>query len=162
MTGIARTVQYKGRLRPSFFFCSTVAVLCIGTVWAQQEVYRCGREYTNAPFDAQRCERLALPSVTVITGTRAQSAQPLPAASVGAPGARAEAAPQRQRDEMARTIVVAELDKARERHAQLLKEWRQLEAAAGPKPQSEQLKAAIGRAERDIDSLQRELARKTP
>lgn len=161
MTGIARTVQCKGRLRPSFFFC---LALWATAGWAQQAVYRCGHEYTNTPQDAQRCERLALPSVTVIPGTRTQAVAPLAAASAGMPSARAEPAPQRQRDEMARTIVVAELDKARERHAQLLQEWRHLETAGGPKQQhqAEQLKAAIERTERDIGSLQRELARKTP
>lgn len=158
MTGIARTVQCKGRLRPSFFFC---LALWATAGWAQQAVYRCGHEYTNAPQDAQRCERLALPSVTVIPGTRAQAVAPPGSASAGVPSARAEAAP---RDDMARTILVTELGKARERHAQLQQEWRHLETAGGPKQQhqAEQLKAAIERTERDIGSLQRELARKTP
>jgi hypothetical protein len=161
MTGIARTVQTKGRLRPSFFFC---LVLLANAAGAQQEVYRCGHEYTNTPQDAQRCERLVLPAVTVISGTRAQAGLPATSASAEAPRARAPLAPQGPRDATARTIVVAELDKARAQHADLLREWRQLPPAEGPKQQhqAEQLKAAIERTERDIESLQRELARKTP
>ena len=161
MTGIARTVQDKGRLRPSFFFC--LACLACAAA-AQQAVYRCGSAYTNAPQDAQRCERLSLPTVTVIPGTQVHAAPPQAPGSAAVPNLRADAAPQRQRDEMARTIVVAELDKARERHAQLLQARRQLEGSGSTlqPQQAEQLQAAIARTERDIDSLQRELARKTP
>ena len=159
MSGIARRSANQGRLRPSFFFC---LVLCAQGVWAQSAVYRCGQDYTNTPVDAQRCERLALPSVTVIPGTQVQAPAALAAASSPA-SMRVDDAPQRQRDAMARTIVVAELDKARAQHAQLMQAWRQLPPAAGPQPpQARELKAAIDRVERDIDSLQRELARKTP
>ena len=159
MSGIARRSANQGRLRPSFFFC---LVLCAQGVWAQSAVYRCGQDYTNTPVDAQRCERLSLPAVTVIPGTQVQAlAAPLAASSPV--GTRVDDAPQRQRDAMARTIVVAELDKARAQHAQLMQAWRQLPPADGPQPsQARELKAAIERLERDIDSLQRELARKTP
>jgi hypothetical protein len=158
MTRIAPRSAHPGRLRPSFFFWG---LLCAQWALAQPAVYRCGQEYTNAPADAQRCERLALPSVTVIPGTKAQA--PLPQAEASAtvtPGA--DAAPQKQRDEMARRIVLAELDKARAQHAQLLQAWRQLPAANPPQPQAQALQASIERVARDIDSLQRELARKTP
>jgi len=160
MSGIARRSANQGRLRPSFFFCLG---LCAQALWAQPAVYRCGQEYTNAPADAQRCERLALPAVTVIPGTQVQATAAAVAAS-GPSSARVDDAPQRQRDEMARTIVVAELDKARAQHAQLVQAWRQLPPAADPQhqQQAQALKATIERVERDIDSLQRELARKKP
>jgi uncharacterized protein Yka (UPF0111/DUF47 family) len=78
-------------------------------------------------------------------------------------------APQRQRDLQARTIVAAELEKTRQRHAELVQEYKQGAPAktateeANPHKYQErvaQLKAAIERHERDIDSLQRELARR--
>lgn len=160
MSGIARRGANPGRLRPSFFLCLALSASAVG---AQAVVYRCGQEYTNAPVEAQRCERLALPAVTVIPGTQVQAPAALAVTSSPA-SARVDDAPQRQRDAMARTIVVAELDKARAQHAQLMQAWRQLQPAGGTQqpPQAQELKAAIDRLERDIDSLQRELARKTP
>ena len=53
MPGIALNSAAKGRPRPSFFFLLT---LFAGATLAQQPVYRCGQEYTNAPLDASRCE----------------------------------------------------------------------------------------------------------
>ena len=164
MPGIALSSASKGRLRPSFFFICT---LLAGSVLAQQPVYRCGQEYTNAPRDAARCERLASQAVTIIPGTRVQAAPAAPGAgsaagSAGVPTgpspARAESASNRQRDEMARAIVTTELDKTRQRHAALLQD---LQKASG-KPDEGQLRAAVDRAQRDIDSLQRELERRPP
>lgn len=152
------------------------------SVRAQEQVFRCGQEYTNAPKEASRCERLSPQSVTVIPGLKparvdgsAPSAQPwVPGA--GTPAAVAPSgvawsldAPQRQRDQQARTIVATELERTRQRHAELVQEYRQgapakteADAASPQKYQARvaQLKAAIERHERDIDSLQRELARR--
>jgi len=154
------------------------------SVLAQEQVYRCGQEYTNAPKDASRCERLSPQSVTVIPGLKparveapAPSAQPA-ASSTGTTASAMPApsgapwsldAPQRQRDQQARTIVATELERTRQRHAELVQEYRQ---GAPAKTEAEvsnpqkyqdrvaQLKAAIERHERDMDSLQRELARR--
>ena len=66
-------------------------------------------------------------------------------------------------------MVAAELDRTRQRHAELLQEYRQgapLKSATEEtnlqkyQERVAQLKAAIERHERDIDSLQRELARR--
>ena len=122
MHGIALTSEKNARLRPSFFLLSTVLVPAL----AQQAVYRCGQQYTNIPQDTGRCERLAPQAVTVIEGTRVQGggaalvSAPLPApANQGMATARVEPAGQKQRDDMARTIVSAELGQARQRHAEL-------------------------------------------
>ena len=74
------------------------------------------------------------------------------------PPAKVEASHQRQRDDMARAIVMAELDKARQRHALLLQQHQRQQ----DKPDDAQRKAALERAQRDIDSLQRELDRRPP
>ena len=163
MRVIALGSASKGRPRPSFFLLLTLA----GTAaLAQQPVFRCGQEYTNAPVDPTQCERLTGQAVTVIPGTRVQAGAGVGtgAAAPDAPSsspslARVEAASQKQRDDMARAIVSAELDKARQRHAELQLQYRQ----AGQPPESAaqvQLKAALDRAQRDIDSLQRELDRR--
>ena len=165
MPGIALDSANQGRLRPSFFFLLLIA----GGVLAQQAVYRCGQEYTNTPADVGRCERLAPQAVTVISGTRVQSGGGVPALAPAAqPTGRIEASGQRQRDDMARAIVVAELDKARQRHAALLQDYQKTESRVGevkvPGSTDDvhkvQLKAAVERAQRDIDSLQRELERR--
>jgi hypothetical protein len=196
MRKIAPHSAEKGRLRPSFFFCCCAclwgAALLPPQVLAQEAVYRCGKEYTNAPRDASRCERLPDQSVTLIPGPKparvpAPNPAPMPAAAqpaasepqaastgaapaaTGAAPAATGDAPHRQRDQQARTIVVAELERTRQRHAELVQEYRQgapakTEAdAASPQKYQErvaQLKAAIERHERDMDSLQRELARR--
>jgi hypothetical protein len=179
MRKIAPHSAEKGRLRPSFFFwCSAVLLggtLCSAAL-AQEQIYRCGQEYTNAPKDASRCERLSPQSVTVIPGLKpsrvdSPGAPQAPAVQASAAPTTATAvdAPQRQRDLQARTMVAAELDKTRLRHADLVQEYKQGAPAktaaeeANPHKYQErvaQLKAAIERHERDIDSLQRELARR--
>ena len=131
---------------------------------AQQPVYRCGQEYTNAPADVRLCERMAAQAITVIPGPR-----PL-APPVNAPvSSSAAALPQQQRDDMARHIVSSELEHARERYAQLVQEYRQgdpartAEELQHPHKYQERvarLKAAVERSQRDIDSLQRELMRR--
>ncbi len=167
MLGTALTSAKKGRLRPSFFLLSTVLVPAL----AQQAVYRCGQQYTNLPQDAGRCERLAPQAVTVIEGTRVQGrgavSAPLPAAvPQGTATARVEPAGQKQRDDMARTIVSAELGQARQRFAELQQQHQKAQTMPSPDAaRVVQLGAALDRAQRDIDSLQRELDRrptKTP
>lgn len=158
---------------------AALALVCGSTVVAQDAIYRCGQEYTNAPQDKNRCVRVSTQSVTVIEGTR-------PAASAGrtmagqgtvlVPEERTKAEParvdpaQRERDTQARAIVAAELDKARQQQAQWLEEYNQGEPVKWASEsrnhqkyldRTAALKAAIERNERDIDSLQRELARRS-
>ena len=163
MTGIALVSAAKGRLRPSFFF---LLALLSAAVPAQQLVYRCGQLYTNVPADPARCKPVSSHAVTVINGTRVQTYGDVLAARPGAASqpkgeTKLEAGGQRQRDDMARAIVVAELDKARQRHQSLEQEYRQTPSDDNT-PRRAQLKAAVERAQRDIDSLQRELERRSP
>ena len=144
---------------------------------AQQAVFRCGQEYTNAPADASRCERLQPQAVTVIAGTRVQtpaaaSGTSMPAQALLAPTTVTTPVPEltpRPREQMALTILDAELEQARQRHASLLQAYRQGEPPRMPDedqdPQKYQdrvlrLKAAVERAQRDIESLQRERMRR--
>lgn len=159
---------------------------------AQQAVYRCGQEYTNAPREPALCEPLAPQAITVINGTRpallpqASTATALPTRSAPAepvataPNAagqpRTSAVPTRlpdvqqsERDGQARTILMQELDKARAQLAQLVHSYNQGEPekwAAETRNHQKyldrvaEMKAAIERTERDIDSLQRELSRR--
>ena len=157
---------------------------------AQQAVYRCGQEYTNAPREPALCEPLAPQAITVINGTRPalqpQAASAVPTRSAPAepvataPNAsgqpRTPAVPTRlpdvqqsERDGQARTILMQELDKARAQLAQLVHSYNQGEPekwAAETRNHQKyldrvaEMKAAIERTERDIDSLQRELSRR--
>lgn len=148
---------------------------------AQDVVYRCGLQYTNAPLDPTRCERLPTQAITVVPGTRPAGVgsvpgRPVAGDAVPSGGERTKTEPlssgtplQSERDAQARTIVAQELDKARQQLAQLQQEYNQGEpvkwAAEARNHQKyldrvAALKAAMERTERDIDSLQRELARR--
>ena len=164
----ALTSARQGRLRPSFFL-----LLCGWSLaFAQQAVYRCGQQYTNTPDDAARCERVAPQAVTVIPGTQVRTlrpAPPMPARPEGDSRTVSTDTPQGERDEMARRILRAELEQARQRHARLQDEYRQGEPLRTPDelqhPQKYQeraagLRAALERSLRDMDSLQRELMRR--
>ena len=163
-----------------------VAGVCLlsCTLWAhaQEAIYRCGQEYTNAPNDKRGCVRLITPgAVTVIEGTHVNGSGPsrrivmmerpavVPAARTNVEPERPDAPLQRERDTQARTIVMQELEKARQQQAQLLESYKQAEReksavdVSGVHASSDRLpalKAAIERNQRDIDSLQRELARR--
>ena len=155
---------------------------------AQQAVYRCGQEYTNAPREPALCEPLAPQAITVINGTRpvpqpaaaaptrSAPAEPVATAPTAAGQLRTPAVPTRlpdvqqsERDGQARTILMQELDKARAQLAQLVHSYNQGEPekwAAETRNHQKyldrvaEMKAAIERTERDIDSLQRELSRR--
>jgi hypothetical protein len=161
---------------------------------AQQTVYRCGHEYTNAPREPGLCEPLSSQVITVINGTRPahqpHTAQRPASADLAArsgsvePGAAVASAAQlrtptvptrppdvqqSERDAQARTILMQELDKARAQLAQLVQIYKQGEPekwAAETRNHQKyldrvaEMKAAIARTERDIDSLQRELMRR--
>lgn len=180
---LLRAITIKDGLGRPFFvrLFQQVLLACVGT-WcvsglAQEVIYRCGQEYTNAPKDPTRCERLSEQAVTVITGLRTQ---PAPVAAIPADPmpdeVRTKAEPSRtvsdrqsERDVQARTILVQELERVQKQHQGLLLTYNQgapLKSAgeqSSPRQYQERvatLKSAIDRAERDIDSLQRELARR--
>ena len=134
---------------------------------AQSVIYRCGHEYTNAPSPLQQCERLAEQAVTVISGLRPSSARASGMADVPAPDeqrtktepARPVTALQSERDVQSRTILDQELQRVRRQHQVWVQAYKQGTPHADPE-RATALKADIDRAERDIDSLQRELARR--
>lgn len=165
-------------------------------VLAQEPIYRCGHEYTNAPVNPKMCDIMQGQSITVIEGTRPSGAPRLPAPpsvsgrtktepssmsnapSLGAlgvavsPVARGggsfEPVDAKFREAQKRIILVTELKQTRERHAQLVQEYNAGEPdKVGGEARNHQkyldrlagLKAGIARAERDMDSLQQELAR---
>lgn len=149
-----------------------------------ERIYRCGNQYTNAPARPQDCQVMQAQTITVIQGTRPAGAVPRPAmdstsgpnkmlpttaqvtaaagfATSGSVDAQARGAQQR-------AILVAELQQTRQQHAQLVLEYNAGEPdKVGGEARNHQkyldrlanLKAGIARAERDMDSLQRELSR---
>ena len=161
-----------------------LGLLGLGLNWsvlAQEVIYRCGQEYTNAPRDIARCERLPDQAVTVIPGLRPQTARqatgsdtpalaPVPdEARFKSEPAQAATVPQSERDVQARTILAQELERMQKQHQALVQAYMQGEPAklvaeaSAPLKYQERvaaIKAAIERTERDIDSVQRELARR--
>jgi hypothetical protein len=179
-----RAITIKDGLGRPFFVrvLQRFVLLCV-SAWcvsglAQEVIYRCGQEYTNAPKDPSRCERLSEQAVTVISGLRTQQLVPAVALPAGQTPdeTRTKAEPPRtvserqiERDVQARTILAQELERVQKQHQNLLLTYNQsapIKSAgeqSSPRQYQEReatLKAAIDRAERDIDSLQRELARR--
>jgi hypothetical protein len=173
-------------LRFAGFLCCLIATQHLG---AEDRIYRCGNEYTNTPLNSKDCEVMQGQTITVIQGTRpsgapksqlssaapdrtkiaSSSASPAPVsgASTG-PTSPPEPLDAKFRDAQKRTILVAELKQVRERHAQLVQEYNAGEPEKmGGEARNHQkyldrlahLKAGMSRAERDMDSLQKELAR---
>ena len=150
----------------------TAAAVVLSPVAAQERIFRCGNEYINNASDAKArgCKPMEGGNITIIQGTVPQAAAAPRAASGAAPRStpRADSPEQRARDSDARQILEAELRKAEERLAQAQK------AYAGGQPEKEgiesrnhqryldrvaELKAAVTRAESDVNGLKRELGR---
>jgi len=163
---------------------SALSPLAVAASEGPERIYRCGNQYTNAPAEPQDCQVMQVQTITVIQGTRPAGALPAPAttstpgpnkmlpttaqsvpsssvASSGPVDAQARAAQQR-------AILVAELQHTRQQHAQLVAQYNAGEPdKVGGEARNHQkyldrladLKAGIARAERDMDSLQRELSR---
>jgi hypothetical protein len=157
------------------FFCHLLIACWIGA-WAlpanaQEAIYRCGQEYTNSP-QGRDCVRIQdTPAVTVIEGTRpsagaqagrtttAEGTALVPAQRTKADMVRELPTAQRERDAQARAILLQELAQARQQQVQLQQAFKDSEAAKQAE-KSVTVKAALERNQRDIDSLQRELARR--
>ncbi len=139
---------------------------------AQGSIYRCGNEYTNDAQVAKSkgCTLMQGGNITIVEGTKVapSAARATPAVSTRGSGERVDTSAQRARDSDARVILEAELRKAEERLAQARKEY----ANGEPEKQGiesrnyqryldrvAELKAAVGRAESDVASIQRELGR---
>jgi hypothetical protein len=156
----------------SRLLAATAFAACLTPAWAQERIFRCGNEYTNNATEAKAkgCKPMEGGNITIIQGTVPQAAA-APRASTGtAPRSttRADSPEQRARDSDARQILEAELRKAEERLAQAQK------AYANGQPEKEgiesrnyqryldrvaELKAAVTRAEGDVNGLKRELGR---
>jgi hypothetical protein len=138
-----------------------------------QRIYRCGNAYTNQPDPAGNCKPLAGGSVTVIEGTRVQGPQAVsPSVNAGggssAGAAKVDSADQRQRDLQAQAVLQAELQRAKQQQAELLREWnsgepeRRADEHRQPQKYQErvaQLRGALQRIDADVAGLQRELSR---
>lgn len=153
--------------------------LCALPAHAQERVYRCeGKpvEYINNPEVAKSrgCKLMEGGNITIVESTKSQTNS---AASSSAPRSvpvarsgndRVDGAAQRQRDSDARAILENELRKADERLAEARK------AYANGEPEKQgiesrnyqryldrvaELKAAVGRAESDVEGIRRELGR---
>ncbi len=131
-------------------------------------IYRCGNAYTNQPEAGRDCKPMAAGHVTVIEGTRVQaSATPANMVSSGA-ASKVDLSEQRQRDVQAHAVLQAELQRAQQQQAELLREWHngEPERRADELRQPEkyqrrlaELRGALQRSEADIAGLQREISR---
>lgn len=147
-----------------------LALAAMGSVQAQDRVYRCGNEYTNNPSAAKSkdCKPLEGGNVTVIQGTRVQGGKGPASAASGTPAQKVGNDEQRARDNDSRAILEAELKRAEARQAELLKEYNNGEPdKQGGEARNYQkyldrvaeMKAAIARGDSDIAGIKRELAR---
>lgn len=148
--------------------------------WSQDQIYRCGNEYLNDARVAQTrgCQLLEGGLVTTVPGTqvarppRGSAVSPAPPASGATASSntalRVDPAQQRARDQDARVILQAELQKAQARLVQQQKEFN------GGEPDKQgiegrnhqryldrvsEMREALVRHQADVASLQRELAR---
>lgn len=149
-----------------------VAAVFASGAFAQAKIFRCGNTYTNdeAQAKAQNCKLVEGGNVTVVQGTKVNGAAASSAVRpvVAPPTARVDAGEQKARDGEAKSILEAELKKAQDRRAELLKEFNNGEPdKLGPETRNHQkyldrvadLKASLERNEKDIAGLQRELGR---
>lgn len=164
------------------WLAASAAALCLVQAQAQERIYRCGNEYTNNAEVAKSrgCTLMEGGNITIVQGTTPQrSTETRSPGASSAPRTTSSAAPrsgaervdsaaQRARDSDARAILEAELRKAEEQLVQAQK------AYAGGEPEKQgiesrnhqryldrvaELKAAMGRAQSDVDSIRRELSR---
>jgi hypothetical protein len=140
---------------------------------AQERIYRCGNEYTNAVTEAQmkNCKLVSGGNVTVVQAQKGGSAagtKVVAASPSGQPSQRSDSGDQRAKDSDARVILESELKKAEARQAELVKEYNNGEPEKlGPEARNHQkyldrvteLKASIARGESDIAGIRRELGR---
>lgn len=168
-------------------------MLLLGAAAVQaQTIYRCPSangitQYTNEKTEADRhgCTPMTGGNVTVINGTRVQTAadgkpaaegkpadakegKPVRVANAPQSGSRIDGAEQRSRDSDSKAILESELKKAQARQAELLKEYNNGEPdKRGGEAQNHQkyldrvaeMKANIARNDADIAGITRELGR---
>lgn len=174
-SGVCVTISSQFFFKLSACLAAGVA-LCVLPAQAQERVYRCeGKpvEYINNAeiAKARGCKLMEGGNITIVQGTKPQASSPPRSAPAGAArngNDRVDGVAQRQRDSDARAILEGELRKAEER----LTEARKAYANGEPEKQGiesrnyqryldrvAELKAAVGRAESDVEGIRRELGR---
>jgi predicted lipid-binding transport protein (Tim44 family) len=147
------------------------------TAWSQERIYRCGNEYTNSAAMAKQrnCQVVDGGHVTVVHtgGVQGGVAKTSPSeakSSASSRGVQVDAGQQKTRDNDARAILQAELQKAQDKLQALKQEFNDgnpnKSALELRNPQVfnerlEALKAQIARQETDVAGIQRELSRHT-
>ena len=150
-----------------FLWLAWVA-LASGMAAAQDQIYRCGNEYTNMPPTANlaKCTVIAYANVTILPAYKVPVVPAAPLAS--SPPSAAGMDSQRSKDADARFILEAELRKAQSRQAELLKDYTNGEpekmGAESSNHQKyldriQEMKANLQRNEADIASIRREIGR---
>jgi len=168
MHGIAPTCASEKRTASAVLFFLVISLWLVGgaRALAQEVIYRCGQEYTNAPRDPSRCQRMSEQSVTVISGVRPRGVVPPAAVSSVQPfPVLAQPNPRH-----VLTQELARLEKQYQALEQeivlLLSQTGTAEYGAAPKNQNRvaALQLDMVRTEREIEALQREWDRvsKTP
>lgn len=142
---------------------------------ADQAVYKCGQELTNQPAKLEGCQRLETSSPLQIEGTKVQATSNFSGVSKskqppveGSSNSQLSPQEMHQRHAHARTILEDERQKLVNHHAELVRVYKQghpdlLEGESRTQAQYLQrlanMKSSMLRVERDLQALQRELAR---
>ena len=138
--------------------------------FSQDQIYRCGNEYTNTVPSPQKtgCKLVEGGNVTVVQAARPAAGTPARASASPSAGPTVDSSGQKSRDSAAKLILESELKKAEARQAELLKEYNNGEPEKlGPEARNHQkyldrvaeLKASLARIESDIAGIRRELGR---
>jgi len=160
-----RAISQRTASAVLFFLALGMWLLGGGRLWAQEAIYRCGHEYTNAPRDLSRCERLPEQSITMISGVRPHGALPKPAPHRALPSDAQTQPDARTLLAQKRAQEMLRLEKQHQAWAQeislLLSQTGTAEYGAAPQNQDRlaALHMALERAEREMEALQREWAR---
>jgi hypothetical protein len=162
---------------PSPLFLLLAAPLAALPVQAQEQVWRCGNEYTNNVAQAKQrgCKVMEGGNVTVVQTPRAQPSTSAPSTASSAArstspvgGPRVDGVEQRVRDGEARSVLESELRRAEAQQAQLKRDYNNGEPEKqGAEARNYQkyldrvaeMKAQIERNDSDIAGIRREIGR---
>jgi len=169
----------KITLQCVMFWGCALSVMPVGAV---QAVYQCGQEVTNQPKNPELCQKIEISNHTQIDGTKVQNqTKPTPVPTQASPASAPVERPSEltqpvlskpqdvhHRNTQARTILEDERQKLMAQHAELVRNFNQGQPALleGESPHQAKylqrvagLKSNLLRIERDLQALQREIAR---